>query len=50
MLKRLEKNDHFVWPDSKAGAVTLTVELFLWLLDGADIAALQRHPNGIMLA
>jgi transposase len=45
MLKRLEENDHFIWPDSKAGTVTLSVELLHWLLDGADIAAMQRHPK-----
>jgi hypothetical protein len=25
--------------------VTLTVELLHWLIGGADIAALQRHPK-----
>lgn len=45
MLKRLEANDRFVWPDSKTEVVTLTVNLLHWLLEGADIAALQRHPK-----
>ncbi|MFM0642602.1 IS66 family insertion sequence element accessory protein TnpB [Paraburkholderia metrosideri] len=45
MVKRLEANDRFVWPDRKSEVVTLTVELLHWLLGGADIAALQRHPK-----
>jgi transposase len=45
MLKRLEANDHFIWPDGKSEVVTLTVELLHWLLDGADIASMQRHPK-----
>jgi transposase len=44
-LKRLEANDRFVWPDSHAPVVTLTVELLHWLLDGVDIAAVERHPK-----
>jgi hypothetical protein len=45
MLKRLEANDRFVWPDDNSEVVALTVELLHWLLGGADIAALQRHPR-----
>jgi transposase len=45
LLKRLEANDRFVWPDSETQVVTLTAELLHWLLVGADIAALERHPK-----
>lgn len=45
LLKKLEANDRFVWPDSKTEVVTLSVDLLHWLLDGADIAALQHHPK-----
>ncbi len=45
MLKRLEANDRFIWPESKTEVVTLSVNLLHWLLEGADIAALQRHPK-----
>lgn len=44
-MKRLEANDRFIWPDSQTEVVTLTVELLHWLLDGVDIAALERHPK-----
>ncbi len=43
--KRLEANDRFIWPDSATSVVTLSVELLHWLLDGVDIAALERHPQ-----
>jgi transposase len=43
LLKRLEARDRFVWPDSKTAVVTLSVELLHWLVDGVDIAALERH-------
>lgn len=43
--KRLEANDRFIWPDSRTEVVTLTVELLHWLLDGVDIAAIERHPK-----
>ena len=45
LLKRLEAGDRFVWPDSKTAVVTLSVELLHWLVDGVDIAALERHPK-----
>ncbi len=45
LIKRLEANDRFVWPDSQTNVVTLTVELLHWLIAGADIAALERHPK-----
>lgn len=45
LLKKLEANDRFIWPDSKTEMVTLSVELLHWLLYGADIDALQRHPK-----
>lgn len=45
LLKRLEANDRFIWPDSQIQVVALTVELLHWLLDGADVAALERHPK-----
>ena len=45
LLKRLEEKDRFVWPDSSTGVVTLDVERLQWLLKGADIAALRRHPK-----
>lgn len=43
--KRLEASDRFVWPDSDTAVVALSVELLHWLIDGADIAAIQRHPR-----
>jgi transposase len=42
-LKRLEK-DRFVWPE-EAAVPTLTVEQLHWLLEGIDIALVQRHPK-----
>lgn len=45
LLKKLEADDRFVWPDSKTEVVALSVELLHWLLNGADIATLQRHPK-----
>ena len=43
LLKRLEK-DRFVWPDA-ASVPTLTVEQLHWLLEGIDVAVVQRHPK-----
>ncbi len=43
LLKRLEK-DRFVWP-SAAAIPTLTVEQLHWLLEGIDIAVMQRHAR-----
>ena len=45
LLKRLEQ-DRFIWPASDA-VPTLTVEQLHWLLDGIDIAVVQRHPQRI---
>jgi transposase len=43
LMKRLEK-DRFVWPDVLS-VPTLTVEQLHWLLEGIDIAVVQRHPK-----
>lgn len=43
LLKRLEK-DRFIWP-SEGAVPTLTVEQLHWLLEGIDIATVQRHPS-----
>lgn len=45
LLKRLEQ-DRFVWPDESV-VPTLTVEQLHWLLEGIDIAVVQRHPRRI---
>ena len=45
LLKRLEQ-DRFIWPDERA-VPTLTVEQLHWLLDGIDLAIIQRHPQRI---
>lgn len=45
LMKRLEANDRFIWPAGDTSVVTLTVDLLHWLLDGVDIAALERHPK-----
>ena len=45
LLKRLEQ-DRFVWPDDTA-VPTLTVEQLHWLLEGIDIAVVQRHPKRV---
>jgi transposase len=45
LMKRLEANDRFIWPDSQTEVLALTVELLHWLLDGINIAALARHPK-----
>jgi transposase len=45
LLKRLEK-DRFVWPEAHA-VPTLTVEQLHWLLEGIDIAVVQRHPRRV---
>ena len=45
LLKRLEK-DRFVWPQEQA-VPTLTVEQLHWLLEGIDIAVVQRHPKRV---
>lgn len=43
LLKRLEK-DRFIWPSAQA-VPTLTIEQLHWLLEGIDIAVVQRHPH-----
>jgi len=43
LLKRLEQ-DRFFWPTAEAVPV-LTVEQLHWLLEGTDIAVVQRHPQ-----
>lgn len=45
LLKRLEQ-DRFVWPDAQA-VPTLSVEQLHWLLEGIDIAVVQRHPRRV---
>ncbi len=41
--KRLER-DRFVWPDEMS-VPALSVEQLHWLLEGIDIAVVQRHPQ-----
>ena len=43
LLKRLEQ-DRFVWPALDM-VPTLTVEQLHWLLEGIDLAVVQRHPS-----
>lgn len=43
LLKRLE-HDRFIWPSAEA-MPALTVEQLHWLLEGIDIAVVQRHPR-----
>jgi transposase len=43
LLKRLEQ-DRFTWP-SEETVPMLTVEQLHWLLEGIDIAVVQRHPQ-----
>jgi len=45
LLKRLEK-DRFIWPTETA-VPTLTMEQLQWLLEGIDIAVVQRHPKRV---
>jgi transposase len=45
LLKRLEQ-DRFIWPAADI-VPTLTVEQLHWLLEGIDIAVVQRHPQRI---
>ena len=44
LLKRLEA-DRFVWPTARSEAITLSVEQLHWLLDGIDLAVIQKHPQ-----
>lgn len=43
LLKRLEK-DRFIWPSAQA-VPTLSPEQLHWLLEGIDIAVVQRHAH-----
>jgi transposase len=43
LLKRLEQ-DRFIWPTAQV-VPSLTVGQLHWLLEGIDIAAVQRHPQ-----
>ncbi|ONJ29034.1 IS66 family insertion sequence element accessory protein TnpB [Burkholderia cenocepacia] len=43
LLKRLEA-DRFVWPNG-GDTITLTAEQLHWLLDGIDLAVIQKHPQ-----
>jgi transposase len=44
LLKRLEA-DRFVWPNERNPTITLSVEQLHWLLDGIDLAVIQKHPQ-----
>lgn len=44
LLKRLEA-DRFVWPTARSETITLNVEQLHWLLDGIDLAVIQKHPQ-----
>ncbi|AOJ61290.1 MULTISPECIES: IS66 family insertion sequence element accessory protein TnpB [Burkholderia cepacia complex] len=43
LLKRLEA-DRFVWPNG-GDTITLSAEQLHWLLDGIDLAVIQKHPQ-----
>ncbi|AKM45413.1 transposase [Burkholderia contaminans] len=43
LLKRLEA-DRFIWP-SGGETITLSAEQLHWLLDGIDLAVIQKHPQ-----
>jgi len=43
LLKRLE-TDRFVWPNG-GDTITLSAEQLHWLLDGIDLAVIQKHPQ-----
>jgi transposase len=45
LLKRLEK-DRFIWP-SEETVLALSIEQLHWLLEGIDIATVQRHPSRV---
>ena len=45
LLKRLDR-DRFIWP-SQAAVPTLSIEQLHWLLEGIDIAVVQRHPKRV---
>ncbi|WP_322067028.1 IS66 family insertion sequence element accessory protein TnpB [Burkholderia ubonensis] len=43
LLKRLEA-DRFIWPNG-GETITLSAEQLHWLLDGIDLAVIQKHPQ-----
>ncbi|KVQ86964.1 transposase [Burkholderia ubonensis] len=43
LLKRLEA-DRFIWPNG-GDTIMLSVEQLHWLLDGIDLAVIQKHPQ-----
>ncbi|WGS55004.1 IS66 family insertion sequence element accessory protein TnpB (plasmid) [Paraburkholderia sp. D15] len=43
LLKRLEA-DRFIWPHG-GDTITLSAEQLHWLLDGIDLAVIQKHPQ-----
>jgi transposase len=43
LMKRLEAG-RFIWP-SGSETVTLSVGQLHWLLDGIDLAIIQKHPR-----
>ncbi|KGE11189.1 transposase [Burkholderia gladioli] len=43
LLKRLEA-DRFAWPNG-GDTITLSTEQLHWLLDGIDLAVIQKHPQ-----
>lgn len=43
LLKRLEA-DRFIWPNG-GDTITLSAEQLHWLLDGIDLAVIQKHPQ-----
>lgn len=43
LLKQLEA-DRFIWPNG-GDTITLSAEQLHWLLDGIDLAVIQKHPQ-----
>lgn len=43
LLKRLEA-DRFIWPNG-GDTITLSAEQLHWLIDGIDLAVIQKHPQ-----
>lgn len=44
LMKRLEEQDRFIWPDATTVS-KLTVEELHWLLDGIDLTVIRKHPQ-----
>ena len=44
LMKRLEANDRFIWPD-EAHIIALEVDQLHWLLQGINLAAIKKHPQ-----